>query len=204
MFCASECNGLHGNVLVSGHQKKLMLAVKKLCDIQRAILQAESGQGTLRRKGPGALHLVAIDPSDSGGECSSPQTPKMLTFQDSELSAELQTAMSSHYGGCDEGLAIKHAVGMSQSQDSIDTRSRGSGRSQEPPTASIGPQSWSQESLEGSPAKERNLPEGWDQRPKQVPLGTATVFKYPTVPAKPKLSGSPHGSPVFKGLTELH
>ncbi|XP_029996625.1 caskin-2-like isoform X2 [Sphaeramia orbicularis] len=184
-----------------GHQKKLMLAVKKLCDIQRAILQAESGQGTLRRKGPGALHLVTIEPSDSGGECSSPHTPKMMTFQDSELSAELQTAMSSHYGGCDEGLAIKHAVGMSQSQDSIDTRSRGSGRSQEPPTASIGPQSWSQESLEGSPAKERNLPEGWDQRPKQVPLGTATVFKYPTIPAKPKLSGSPHGSPVFKDLS---
>uniref|UniRef100_A0A8C4DK84 Caskin-2 n=1 Tax=Dicentrarchus labrax TaxID=13489 RepID=A0A8C4DK84_DICLA len=147
-----------------GHQKKLMLAVKKLCDIQRAILQAESGQGTLRRKGPGALHLVTIEPPDTTGECSSPHTPKMLTFQDSELSAELQTAMSSHYGGCEEGFAIKNAVGMSQSQESIDTRSRGSGRSQEPPTASITPHSWSQESLDGSPAKERNLPEGWDQR----------------------------------------
>lgn len=192
-----------------------MLAVKKLCDIQRAILQAESGQGTLRRRGPGALHLVAIEPSDAGSECSSPHTPKMLTFQDSELSAELQTAMSSHYGGCEEGLVIKNALGMSQSQDSIDTRSRGSGRSQEPPTASITPQSWSQESLEGSPAKERNLPEGWDQRPlqqqplpKQVPLGTATVFKYPAIPAKPKLPGSrgssPHGSPALKGFSYLH
>ncbi|XP_042360420.1 caskin-2-like isoform X3 [Plectropomus leopardus] len=198
-----------------GHQKKLMLAVKKLSDIQRAILQAESGQGTLRRKAPGALHLVTIEPPDSSGECSSPHTPKMLTFQDSELSAELQTAMSSHYGGCEEGLAIKNAVGMSQSQESIDTRSRGSGRSQEPPTASINPHSWSQESLEGSPAKERNLPEGWDQRPlqqqplpKQVPLGTATVFKYPAIPAKPKLSGSrgpsPHGSPALKGFSYLH
>uniref|UniRef100_UPI0037E85FC8 caskin-2-like n=1 Tax=Semicossyphus pulcher TaxID=241346 RepID=UPI0037E85FC8 len=198
-----------------GHQKKLMLAVKKLCDIQRAILQAESGQGTLRRKGPGALHLVTIEPPDSSGECSSPHTPKMLTFQDSELSTELQTAMSSHYGGCEEGLAIKHAVGMSQSQESIDTRSRGSGRSQEPPMASITPHSWSQESLDGSPAKERNLPEGWDQRPlqqqllpKQVPLGTATVFKYPAIPAKPKLSGScgssPHGSPALKGFSYLH
>ncbi|XP_063328627.1 caskin-2-like isoform X3 [Pelmatolapia mariae] len=197
-----------------GHQKKLMLAVKKLCDIQRAILQAESGQGTLRRKGPGALHLVAIE-ADAGSECSSPHTPKMLTFQDSELSAELQTAMSSHYGGCEEGLAIKNAVGMSQSQESIDTRSRGSGRSQEPPTASITPQNWSQESLEGSPAKERNLPEGWDQRPlqqqplpKQVPLGTATVFKYPAIPAKPKLPGSqgtsPHGSPTLKGFSYLY
>ncbi|XP_033500657.1 caskin-2 isoform X11 [Epinephelus lanceolatus] len=198
-----------------GHQKKLMLAVKKLCDIQRAILQAESGQGTLRRKAPGALHLVTIEPPDSGGECSSPHSPKMLTFQDSELSAELQTAMSSHYGGCEEGLAIKNAVGMSQSQESIDTRSRGSGRSQEPPTASITPHSWSQESLDGSPAKERNLPEGWDQRPlqqqplpKQVPLGTATVFKYPAIPVKPKLSGSrgpsPHGSPALKGFSYLH
>uniref|UniRef100_A0A3B4WV40 Caskin-2-like n=1 Tax=Seriola lalandi dorsalis TaxID=1841481 RepID=A0A3B4WV40_SERLL len=198
-----------------GHQKKLMLAVKKLCDIQRAILQAESGQGTLRRKGPGALHLVTIEPPDPAGESSSPHTPKMLTFQDSELSAELQTAMSSHYGGCEDGLAIKNAVGMSQSQESIDTRSRGSGRSQEPPTASVTPHSWSQESLDGSPAKERNLPEGWDQRPlqqqpppKQVPLGTATVFKYPAIPAKPKLSGSggpsPHGSPSLKGFSYLH
>lgn len=192
-----------------------MLAVKKLCDIQRAILQAESGQGTLRRKAPGALHLVTIEPPDAAGECSSPHTPKMLTFQDSELSAELQTAMSSHYGGCEEGLAIKNAVGMSHSQESIDTRSRGSGRSQEPPTASITPHSWSQESLDGSPAKERNLPEGWDQRPlqqqplpKQVPLGTATVFKYPAIPAKPKLPGSrgpsPHGSPALKGFSYLH
>ncbi|XP_010771760.1 caskin-2-like [Notothenia coriiceps] len=197
-----------------GHQKKLMLAVKKLCDIHRAILQAESGQGTLRRKGPGALQLVAIEPPDSAAE--SPRTPKMLTFQDSELSAELQSAMSSHYGGCEEGLAFKNAVGMSQSQESMDARSRGSGRSQEPPTASINPHSWSQESLEGSLARERNLPEGWDQRPlqqqtlpKQVPLGTATVFKYPAIPAKPKLPGSPrgpspHGSPALKGFSYLH
>ncbi|KAM4598482.1 caskin-2 isoform 2-T2 [Polymixia lowei] len=208
-------------IIKLGHQKKLMLAVKKLCDIQRAILQAESGQGTLRRKTPGALHLVTIEPPDpmSAGECPSPHTPKMLTFQDSELSAELQTAMSSHYGGCQEGLAIKSAVGMSQSQESIDARSRGSGRSQEPPTASITPHSRSQESLgsaslNGSPAKERNIPEGWDQRPsqqqlpKQVPLGTATVFKYPAIPAKPKAPGSvgssPHGSPAQKGFSYLH
>lgn len=192
-----------------------MLAVKKLCDIQRAILLAESGPGTLRRKAPGALHLVTIEPPDSAGECSSPHTPKMQTFQDSELSMELQTAMSSHYGGCEEGLAIKNAVGISQSQESIDTRSRGSGRSQEPSTASVTPHSWSQESLDSSATKERNLPEGWDQRPlqqqpwlKQVPLGTATVFKYPAIPAKPNLSGScsasPHDSPALKGFSYLH
>ncbi|XP_054615001.1 caskin-2-like isoform X2 [Dunckerocampus dactyliophorus] len=193
-----------------GHQKKLMLAVKKLCDIHRAVAQAQSDQGTLRRKGPGALHLVAIEPPDAGGECSSPHSPKMLTFQDSELSAELQSAMSSHYADCEDGLVFNNTVGLSQSQDSIDTRSRGSGRSQEPPTASVTPHSWSQESLDSSPARDRNLPEGWDQRPlhKQVPLGTATVFKYPAVSAKPKLSrshgSSPGGSPALKGFSYLH
>ncbi|XP_031690503.1 caskin-2 isoform X6 [Oncorhynchus kisutch] len=208
-----------------GHQKKMMLAVKKLCDIQRAILAAESGQGTLRRKPPGALHLVTIEPPDSASDCPSPHTPKMLTFQDSELSAELQTAMSSHY---QEGLAFKSAVGMSRSQESIDARSRGSGRSQDPPTASITPHSLSQESLgssststslsaDSSPAKERNIPEGWDQRsilqqqlPKQVPLGAATVFQYPAIPAKPKgpgshsLGSSPQGSPAQRGFSYLH
>ncbi|XP_068192264.1 caskin-2-like isoform X2 [Antennarius striatus] len=185
-----------------GHQKKLMLGVKKLCDIQRATHQADAG--TLRRKAPGALHLVAIEPPDGPGESSSsPRTPKMLSFQDSELSAELQMAISCRYGG-DEGLAIKNAAGMSHSQESIDARSRGSGRSQEPPMASVTPHAWSQENLD----KERNLPEGWDQRPKQVPLGTATVFKYPAIPAKPKLSGpcgpAPHGSPALKGFSYLH
>nr|XP_057905551.1 caskin-2-like isoform X2 [Doryrhamphus excisus] len=190
-----------------GHQKKLMLAVKKLCDIHRAVAQVPSGRGTLRRKAPGALHLVAIEPPDTSGECASPHTPKMLTFQDSELSAELQSAMSSHYADCEDALVFNDTAGLSQSQDSIDTRSRGSGRSQERPTASVTLHSWSQESLDISI---RNLPEGWDQRPlhKQVPLGTATVFKYPAVPAKPKLSrshgSSPGGSPVLKGFSYLH
>uniref|UniRef100_A0A3Q2R1N1 CASK interacting protein 2 n=1 Tax=Fundulus heteroclitus TaxID=8078 RepID=A0A3Q2R1N1_FUNHE len=198
-----------------GHQKKLMLAVKKLCDIHRAVLQADAGSGTLRRKAPGALHLVAIESPDASSECSSPpHTPMMATFQDSELSAELQTAMSGHYGGGEDGLAIKHAVAMSQSQESIDARSRGSGRSQEPPTAAVSPHGWSQETLEGSPARERNVPEGLDPRPlqpaplaKQVPLGTATVFKYPAIPAKPRppgAHGSPHGSPALKGFSYLH
>ncbi|KAJ7989398.1 hypothetical protein DPEC_G00304130 [Dallia pectoralis] len=208
-----------------GHQKKMMLAVKKLTDIHRAVAAAESGQGTLRRKPPGSLHLVTIEPPDSNGECSSPHTPRMRTFQDSELSAELQTAMSSH---SHDGLTINSAVGMSRSQESIDARSRGSGRSQEPPTASTSPHSRSQESLgsgststslssDSSPAKERNIPEGWEQRSilqqqlaKQVPLGAATVFKYPAIPAKPKgpgshsLGSSPQGSPAQRGFSYLH
>ncbi|XP_016120306.1 caskin-2-like, partial [Sinocyclocheilus grahami] len=188
-------------IIKLGHQKKIMLAVKKLCDIHKALLQAESGQGTLRRKTPAALDLVTIEPPPESPDLPSPHTPKMMTFQDSELSTELQSAMSSHYSGCQEGLAIKNAVGMSSSQESIDTRSRGSGRSQEPPstpssTSTATPYSGSRESLtspDSSPVKERNIPEGRDQVPRpqlpqQLPFSASTGFKYPMVPAKPKLN----------------
>ncbi|CAL8265471.1 unnamed protein product [Gadus morhua 'NCC'] len=184
-----------------GHQKKLMLAVRKLCDVHRSSLQAQSSnaQGTLhRRKTPGALHLVAIDPP---GDCPSPHTPSMLSFQDSELSAELQSAMCSRYAP-DERPALR---GLSQSQESIDARSRGSGRSQEPPSASISnPHCRSQESLggeggsslEGSPVRERNVPEGWDPRPKQrgfsylhASCGTTQLgSRSPAKPRDPSLS----------------
>ncbi|XP_056607788.1 caskin-2 isoform X6 [Triplophysa dalaica] len=196
-----------------GHQKKMMLAVKKLCDIHKALLQAELGQGTLRRKTPAALDLLAIEPPPESGDLPSPHTPKMLTFQDSELSTELQSAMATHYGGCQEGLAIKNAVGMSFSDESIDARSRGSGRSQETPNTpsstswAATPYSRSRESLtstDSSPAKERNIPEGRDQvpRPQQLLLGVSTGLKYPAVPAKPKLGSSPslQSSPAQKAL----
>ncbi|XP_067238809.1 caskin-2 isoform X2 [Chanodichthys erythropterus] len=198
-----------------GHQKKMMLAVKKLCDVHKALLLAESGQGTLRRRTPAALDLVTIEPPPDSGDLPSPHTPKMMTFQDSELSTELQSAMSSQYSGCQEGLAIKNAVGMSSSQESIDTRSRGSGRSQEPPstpssTSATTPYSQSRESLtspDSSPGKERNIPEGRDQVPRpqlpqQLPFSASAGFKYPAVPAKPKLGSapSPQGSPAHKSF----
>ncbi|XP_057202672.1 caskin-2 isoform X2 [Triplophysa rosa] len=196
-----------------GHQKKMMLAVKKLCDIHKALLQSELGQGTLRRKTPAALDLLTIEPPPESGDLPSPHTPKMLTFQDSELSTELQSAMATHYGGCQDGLAIKNAVSMSVSDESIDARSRGSGRSQETPntpsssSSAATPYSRSRESLTGtdsSPAKERNIPEGRDQvpRPQQLLLGVSTGFKYPAVPAKPKLGSAPslQSSPAQKAL----
>uniref|UniRef100_A0A672H0C9 Caskin-2-like n=1 Tax=Salarias fasciatus TaxID=181472 RepID=A0A672H0C9_SALFA len=130
-----------------GHQKKLMLAVKRLCDLQRSRNHADrTGGGTLRRKPPAALELVAIEhnahaqvrpdgPSDEC--CSSPRTPRaLLSFQDSELSAELQSAMMGRAGGgVSETFVIRgvsSAAGvtaMSLSQESISMRSRGSGNS---------------------------------------------------------------------------
>ncbi|XP_075026125.1 caskin-2 [Calonectris borealis] len=108
-----------------GHQKKIMLAVKKLRDLRKSLNQAEATLA--RRKVPSALEIVTIE-SLENGECQSPHTPKMTTFQDSELSYELQTAMSN---SCHETLGIKSSQGMSRSQESIGVRSRGSGHSQD-------------------------------------------------------------------------
>lgn len=132
-----------------GHQKKLMLAVKRLCDLQRS--RGQSGGSTLRRKPPAALELVAIEhtpthnahshvrPDVSSSDCCpSPRSPRaLLSFQDSELSAELQSAMIGRTGRGGAGAAAEEAFAMrcttpsamSTSQESIGVRSRGSGNS---------------------------------------------------------------------------
>ncbi len=128
-----------------------MLAVKRLCDLQRSRNHSDrAGGGTLRRKPPAALELVAIEhtpthnvhthtrsdaPSDDC--CPSPRTPRaLLSFQDSELSAELQSAMMGRAGGgAAEAFGIRGVTSaaaisaMSVSQESISMRSRGSGNS---------------------------------------------------------------------------
>ncbi|XP_073346506.1 caskin-2-like [Pagrus major] len=134
-----------------GHQKKLMLAVKRLCGLQRSRNHADrAGGGTVRRKPPTALELVAIEHtptrnvhshtrSDASSDdcCPSPRTPRaLLSFQDSELSAELQSAMIGRAGGgAAEAFSIRGVTSavavsaMSISQESISVRSRGSGNS---------------------------------------------------------------------------
>uniref|UniRef100_A0AAQ6AP93 CASK interacting protein 2 n=1 Tax=Amphiprion ocellaris TaxID=80972 RepID=A0AAQ6AP93_AMPOC len=120
-----------------GHQKKLMLAVKRLCDLQRSRNHAnKTGGGTLRRKPPVALELVTIEhtPTHTNNCCPSPFTPRaLLSFQNSELSAELQSAMVGKVeGGVTEAFGIKgmsSAAVLTASQESISMRSRGSGNS---------------------------------------------------------------------------
>ncbi|XP_029805285.1 caskin-1 [Suricata suricatta] len=77
-----------------GHQKKLMLAVRKLAELQKAEYAKFEG-GPLRRKSPQSLEVMAIEspppPEPAPADC---QSPKMTTFQDSELSGELQAAMT--------------------------------------------------------------------------------------------------------------
>ncbi|XP_063286563.1 caskin-1 isoform X2 [Pelobates fuscus] len=70
-----------------GHQKKLMLAVKKLAEIQKSEY-GKYDSGSMRRRGP---QKESIDSPPPDSEC---QSPKMKTFQDSDLSDELQAAMT--------------------------------------------------------------------------------------------------------------
>ncbi|XP_069510900.1 caskin-2 isoform X2 [Ambystoma mexicanum] len=214
-----------------GHQKKLMLAVKRLSDIRKSLNQAEDQ--TLRRRVPGSPDIVTIEAME-GEEGPTPTTPtlKMSTFQDSELSCELQSAMSNS-GHVALGIQSS-GYGMSRSQESIGNRSRGSGHSQENMMSRGIVCSHSQESLggsssgsngghitinpkpkdgqvgrpgldtygkvlsqlafqhesnglQGSPLKERNLPEGMDyyQRPLAQKMGCpskpiSTPFQQPS------------------------
>ncbi|OCT64376.1 hypothetical protein XELAEV_18045479mg [Xenopus laevis] len=82
-----------------GHQKKLMLAVKKLAEIQKSEY-GKFDSGSIRRRVPQkSLDSASESPLPDSAEC---QSPKMKTFQneDFELSDELQAAMT---GDASEG-----------------------------------------------------------------------------------------------------
>ncbi|XP_061604159.1 caskin-1 isoform X8 [Phyllopteryx taeniolatus] len=72
-----------------GHQKKLMLAVKRLAEMQRN----SDGRGSLRKK-PAPIAQQQEVMSMESPPPDDVMSPKMSTFQDSELSSELQNAMS--------------------------------------------------------------------------------------------------------------
>lgn len=209
-----------------------MLAVKKLSDVQKARKNQAEGQALLQcRRAPPTLELVAIEHHDSSECPSSPLSPKMLTFQDSELSIELQNAMArSGHGGGQDGFGNMSGTSMRLSQESIGTRSGGSGRSQERPMASVTPNSRSQESLgsmDNSPSKESKdrsqispvkmapvLPlqhhhpsTGSPVRTPPITTSKIARFAYPPVLTKPRPVVSPsqphYGSPHQRGFNYL-
>lgn len=169
-----------------GHQKKLMLGVRRLAELRRGLLHGEAlGEGGRRlSRGP---ELMAIEGLENG-EGPALAGPRLLTFQGSELSPELQAAMA---GGGPEPLPLPPA--RSPSQESIGARSRGSGHSQEQPA--------SQPSL-GDPSapQERNLPEGTERPSKLCPplpgQGPAPyVFMCPQSSPSSPAPGPPPGAP---------
>ncbi|XP_027512471.1 caskin-1 isoform X2 [Corapipo altera] len=170
-----------------GHQKKLMLAVKKLAELQRAEL-GKYEPGTLKRKASGPCpEVLAIEsPPPEPPEC---QSPKMTTFQDSELSSELQVAMTGEAPEEPPEKAVNPAAPGYRSPPGLGGRARLMSSSQEllgdgprgPPATAI---SKSQEYLaegagEGPPAPPK---EGRPPRHGH-PVKRASV---PPVPGKPR------------------
>ncbi|XP_032770195.1 caskin-1 isoform X2 [Rattus rattus] len=188
-----------------GHQKKLMLAVRKLAELQKAEYSKYEG-GPLRRKAPQSLEMMAIEsppPSEpAAAEC---QSPKMTTFQDSELSGELQAALS---GPAEAGAAAAEKSSnhlpatprtTSRQESSLSGRARHMSSSQEllgdGPQGPGSPMSRSQEYLldespaPGTPPKEvRSSRHGHSVKRASVP----------PVPGKPRQvlpSGASHFTP---------
>ncbi|XP_024616378.1 caskin-2 [Neophocaena asiaeorientalis asiaeorientalis] len=169
-----------------GHQKKLMLGVKRLAELRRGLLQGEApGDGGRRlARGPELMAIEGLENGDGPAVAG----PRLLTFQGSELSPELQAAMA---GGGPEPLPLPPA--RSPSQESIGARSRGSGHSQEQPASQPGG---------GDPntPQERNLPEGTERPPKLCsPLpgqgAPPYVFMYPQGSPSSPAPGPPPGAP---------
>ncbi|KAJ8251837.1 hypothetical protein GJAV_G00225970 [Gymnothorax javanicus] len=73
-----------------GHQKKLMVAVKKLAELQKGL----EGRGGQRRKPSHSASEVQDVPMATHDTAETVMSPKLTSFQDSELSGELQAALS--------------------------------------------------------------------------------------------------------------
>ncbi|XP_037767356.1 caskin-1 isoform X2 [Chelonia mydas] len=188
-----------------GHQKKLMLAVKKLAEIQKAeYIKYESG--TLKKKAPQSLDVLAIEsPQQESAEC---QSPKMTTFQDSELSNELQVALTgtgeapegqekqaNHVAHIRDGAGYRGPPSRHVHENSLSGRAKHISSSQEllgdgpkGPSAAI---SKSQEYLT------EEVKEGPPSMPKEVrPVRHGHTVKrasVPPVPGKPRQSFPPAG-----------
>ncbi|XP_046709742.1 caskin-2 isoform X2 [Silurus meridionalis] len=202
-----------------GHQKKMMLAVKKIGDLQKALRNQAEGNGTLqRRRHPTTLELVTIEPAEGTDGPSSPLSPKMLTFQDSELSTELQNAMiQSGYSGCQDefGAMLSGTTNVSLSQESISTRSRGTGHSQEWPLTSVTSHSLSDESLGRSdcsalkdcPVLSAKMAPPLPLKKQQSPCGSSPITPSKTTrlatQSNPGILAKPDGSSVQRGFNYL-
>uniref|UniRef100_A0A8V5G3K2 Uncharacterized protein n=1 Tax=Melopsittacus undulatus TaxID=13146 RepID=A0A8V5G3K2_MELUD len=198
-----------------GHQKKLMLAVKKLAELQRAEM-GKYEPGTLKRKAAAAAcqEVLAIEsPPPEPPEC---QSPKMTTFQDSELSSELQVAMTGE--GPEEptekaanpavpvpvpGLGGRARV-MSSSQELLGDGPRGApsaamSKSQEYLADGAGeghpaPHKEGRPPRHGHPVKRASVPPV-PGKPRQPFPGTSGQLTPPQTPGKPR-PPSPQGPSV--------
>ncbi|XP_015215772.2 caskin-1 isoform X6 [Lepisosteus oculatus] len=189
-----------------GHQKKLMLAVKKLAEIQKA---SEQGRSTLRKKAPQSLEVMAIEsPQQESAECMS---PKMSTFQDSELSNELQAAMT-RAGEAQDGSEPKPA-GNQVVQRARSLHDNSVGKAKEPEDGSsvqrkeVRPM---RQTSQGSHGAQRASVPPVVGKPRQSfpPAGAGGSFTPPQTPTKPRPSspqtmGPPQATAKVKPTPQL-
>ncbi|XP_077305482.1 caskin-1 isoform X2 [Lithobates pipiens] len=189
-----------------GHQKKLMLAVKKLAEIQRSEY-GKYDSGSMRRRPPQkSIDAMSIDsPPPDSGEC---QSPKMKTFQDSELSDELQAAMTNETpDGSEKQInhIVHHREGSYRGpsgarlhhENSLSGRARHISSSQEllgdGTKAPTSPMSKSQEYLTEDVKREEVVRESRPLRQGHS-VKRASV---PPVPGKPRQSFPPPGGQTY-------
>ncbi|KAG5854486.1 hypothetical protein ANANG_G00038350 [Anguilla anguilla] len=180
-----------------GHQKKLMLAVKKLAEMQKA----SEGRGTLRKKPPPAQEVMAIEsPPHDSAECMS---PKMSSFQDSELSNELQTAMN-RGGEVQEGAEVRPGGGqMSQRMRSMHENSLS--KSRDGDETSGPPRKEARTARQGSHAQglqRANVPPPLG-KPRPAPSYTPPQTPTKTKPSSPQTMGPPQASAKVKPTPQL-
>lgn len=189
-----------------GHQKKLMLAVKKLAEIQRSEY-GKYDSGSMRRRPPQkSIDAMSIDsPPPDSGEC---QSPKLKTFQDSELSDELQAAMTNETpDGSEKQInhIVHHREGSYRGpsgarlhhENSLSGRARHISSSQEllgdGTKAPTSPMSKSQEYLTEDVKREEVVRESRPLRQGHS-VKRASV---PPVPGKPRQSFPPPGGQTY-------
>ncbi|XP_077940607.1 caskin-1 isoform X4 [Gasterosteus aculeatus] len=156
-------------IIKLGHQKKLMLAVKRLAEMQR---------GSLRKKPPPITQQQDVMSAD-GPPLDEVTSPKLSTFQDSELSTELQSAMTQ------PGQEVKAQRTRSRDQEEVTAGGGGGGTA--PPKKEA--RTMRQQSSQGSNSSHRGSvsSQGKHRHPHSQP---APPYTPPHTPTKTRTSSS--------------
>ncbi|XP_048846387.1 caskin-1-like isoform X9 [Brienomyrus brachyistius] len=171
-----------------GHQKKLMLAVRKLAEIQK------TSEGR-KRKGPQSVEVVSIQSPPHDGVVVT--SPKLSTFQDSELSGELQAALS-RTGERQQGTEAKPRTRPAPNSGPAKSREPEEGGGAPPRKEARAARQSSQGAHRG------NVPPALSKSRQSYPSGGGSTYTPPQTPTKTKPSPQQTTGPAqakVKGAT---
>lgn len=156
-----------------------MLAVKKLAEIQKA----SEGRNTLRKKPPAAQEVMAIEsPPNDSGECLS---PKMSTFQDSELSGELQAALT-RPADLQDGPEVRPNSALSAQQRARSLHENSVNKSRDSEEHSGPPRKEARTMRQSSQGGQRSVSSAQPKPRQSYPQGTGPPYTPPQTPTKTK------------------